>query len=153
MSEETPTLFNPVRVGPKVLSCGHERAPGQNDDHDMCPPCFAKNRAGEIYRFEKLHSIDVQIKGGSPKMVTYARGIRYRVLKALYERMSNEGQMPYLVDYVEEFRRQQDARWFINRRFLSVEKLKKSRKDKASFKVNDLVAVALAEAEKADGAE
>ena len=82
-------------------------------------------------------------------MVTYARGIRYRVLKGLYERLSNEGPSKTLADYVEDFRRQQDAKWFIDRRFMSVAKLKSSRKDKASFKVNELVAEALAEAEKA----
>lgn len=148
MTTDQPTPIKPVRTGPQVLACGHERAPGQSDEHEICPACFAKQRAAEIYRFEKLHSIDVQIKGGSPKAVTYARGIRYRVLKGLYERMSNEGHQQFLADYVDEFRRQQDARWFINRRFMSVEKLKASRKQKSSFDMSGLVAEALADAEK-----
>lgn len=148
MTTEPLPSAKPVRVGPRPLSCGHDAAPGQSEDHDVCPACYAKARAAEIYRFEKEQGLDVVIRGKSPKAVTYARGIRYRVLKALLQRLSAEGEVPWLQDYVAEFRRNPDAQWFISRRFMSVAKLRPPRKEKPTFDMSKLMSNSFDDLEK-----
>lgn len=121
-----PTPFNPVRINPLELACGHNAAPGQPEGHNVCPACYTKQKARDVVAFERLHEIDVKIKG-PPKAANYARSIRYRVLDKLYARISAEGELPFLMEYVREFRKQEQAQWFINRRFFSVDKLKRSK--------------------------
>lgn len=126
-----PDHHKPVRLQPRMLSCGHPAAPDQNDEHDECPACYVKRRVNELETFERTHSIDVKIKG-TPAQVQYARGIRHRVLQALYERIAQEPTKKFLFAYVDEYRKHENAQWFIARRFTSVAKLKFAPREKST---------------------
>lgn len=116
-----PPVGSRVVPSGEPLSCGHYPLSDKDLGKPVCYACWLAEESSQIEAAELEYGLTVQIRGKSEKQIFAARKIRAIKVSGIAARIADGTHTDKLLEKLDEFRTQTEAKWFFHQRFFKTQ--------------------------------